>query len=109
MALVAGIGAGLFVLFLFAAALVLVCIFASAHRLGPAIIGGATAAYAVLVIVLVFSPKRSETALDEDDVLTDARVANTIALMSILGLSGVCALVAVCTTQLAVPITAKPV
>lgn len=107
MALVAGIGAGLFVLLLFGALLALVWIFASAHKLGPAIIGGSTLAYLVLVVVLVFSPKEGEVET-EDDLQTDARVANTITLMAILGLTAICACAAVCSSQLLVPITAKP-
>ena len=35
MALIAGVGVGLFVLLLFAALLVITCILASAHRRGP--------------------------------------------------------------------------
>lgn len=106
MALVAGVGPALFVLLFFGVLLLLVYVFASALRYGPAIIAGSTVAYVLLALVLFLSPREDE--VEDDDTPKDSRMSNTIVLMTLLGLTAICASVAVCTTQLAKPILAKP-
>lgn len=108
MALVAGVGPALFVLLFFGALLLLVYAFGSAHKYGPAIIASSTIVYLVLVLVLFFSPMEGEEVEEEDDVKMDSRMPTTVALMALLGLTAICAGVAVCTTQLAKPVLAKP-
>jgi len=108
MALIAGIGVGLFVLLLFAGLLLLTCVLASAHKFGPAIIGGATLIYVIVAIVLILSPRVSDFTTESETLKTDARLLNTSILMTILGLTVVCAVVGMCTNQLTRSIQAKP-
>mmetsp|Transcript_20820 Transcript_20820/g.53713 ORF Transcript_20820/g.53713 Transcript_20820/m.53713 type:complete len:109 (-) Transcript_20820:270-596(-) len=108
MALVAGIGVGLFVLILFGVLAVVGCYFASATSRAPLFIGAITAAYVIMLIVLLFSPKQSEVG-DTKAETTDSRTANTYILMAALALTAVISIIAVCTNYLATPITAKAI
>mmetsp|Transcript_20915 Transcript_20915/g.65817 ORF Transcript_20915/g.65817 Transcript_20915/m.65817 type:complete len:110 (+) Transcript_20915:59-388(+) len=109
MALVGGIGVGLFLLILFGALGLVTCFLGSASKRAPAIIAGTSLAYIFLLLVLVFSPKESEVTDENDGELTDPRLANTVLLMAVLGCTSICAIVAVCQNFAAVRITAKPV